>query len=97
VTTIGLTFVIVPTPEGIQNAINDGGARGWISKTFAKTLVSQIQQVIKAESSSTSNEITKVKQFISTVQYSPGKGDITVAYQALLINWASDLLARLGG
>jgi hypothetical protein len=91
-TTISLTFTIHPTAQGIINAINDGAARGWITASFAATLVSQMQQVIKAGNAA--NTRTKIKQFISTVQYSGAPGAITAAFQALLLNWANDLLAR---
>jgi hypothetical protein len=92
VTTISLTFTIHPTAQGIINAINDGLARGWISASFAASLISQMQQVIKAGGNS-ANVKTKIKQFITTVQYPP-TGGITAAYQTLLLNWANDLLSR---
>jgi len=90
-TTISLTFTIHPTAQGILNAINDAAARGWVSASFAANLIAQIQQVMKAGTSA--NTKAKIKQFISTVQYPPA-GGITAAFQALLLNWANDLLAR---
>ena len=48
VSTMTLTFTIHATPQGLINAINDGAARGWISASFKTTLITQMQQVIKA-------------------------------------------------
>ncbi len=94
VTTTTITFTVHATPEGILKAIYDGYARGWVTAAFESTLVSQIQQVIKAEPNH-ANMKAKLQQFISTVQY-PGKTNpMTPAFQALLLNWANDLLARL--
>ena len=92
VTTTSLTFTIHPTAQGILKAISDGEARGWITASFAANLASQMQQVIKAAGNS-ANVKTKLKQFITTVQYPPA-GGITAAYQTLLLNWANDLLSR---
>jgi hypothetical protein len=94
VTTKTITFTIHATPEGIQNAIYDGMSRGWISASFGSTLITQIQQVIKAEPNH-ANMKAKLSQFISTVTYSAPAGGITAAYKALLLNWANDLLSRL--
>jgi hypothetical protein len=95
VTTKTITFTIHAAPQGIINAINDGVARGWVTASFASTLVSQMQQVVKAAAPNTANEKAKLQQFISTVQY-PGKTNpMTTAFQTLLLNWANDLLARL--
>jgi len=93
VTTKTITFTIHPTAQGILNAINDGVARGWITASFGSTLVTQIQQVIKAASSSSANVRTKINQLISTLNYPP-TGGITAAYQARMLNWANDLLSR---
>jgi len=50
-----------------------------------------MQQAIKAGNAA--NVRTKLKQFITTVQY-PWAGSLTTAFQTLLLNWANDLLAR---
>ncbi len=94
VTTKTITFTIHPTPEGIQNAIADGLTRGWVTASFESTLISQIQQVIKAEPNH-ANMKAKLSQFISTVTYSAPAGGITAAFKTLLLNWANDLLSRL--
>ena len=93
-TTTTITFTVHATPEGILKAIYDGYARGWVTAAFESTLVSQIQQVIKAEPNH-ANMKAKLQQFISAVQY-PGKTNpMTPAFQTLLLNWANDLLGRL--
>ena len=96
VTTISLTFTIVPTAQGIRNAIDDGARRGWISLSFQSSLDTQIDQVIKALWSSSANAKAKLRQFISTVEHAPS-GGITAAYEALLLNWANDLLGASSG
>ncbi|HVA29776.1 MAG TPA: hypothetical protein VMU58_00770, partial [Gaiellaceae bacterium] len=93
VTTQSITFTIHATPDGILKAVNDGAARGWIGASFASTLVTQIQQVIKAEPNH-ANMKAKLRQFITYLQYPPA-GGITAAYDALLLNWSNDLLGRL--
>jgi hypothetical protein len=96
VTTTTMTFTIHPSPQGILNAIYDGMNRGWITASYGSTLVTQEQQVIKAQSSSTiSNEKTKLKQFITYLDGNRPPVGITAAYQTLLLNWANDLLGRL--
>ncbi|HMC71529.1 MAG TPA: Ig-like domain repeat protein, partial [Mycobacteriales bacterium] len=93
VTTKSITFTIHPTAAGLLNAVNDGVARGWITTSFGATLVSQIQQIIKAAGSSSANVRAKINQLISTLQYPP-TGGITAAYRTLMLNWANDLLSR---
>jgi Ca2+-binding RTX toxin-like protein len=94
VTTKTLTFTIHATPEGIRAAIVDGQSRGWVSASFGANLLTQIDQVIKAEPNH-SNMKAKLKQFITTVQYPYGASPITAAFQALLLNWANDLMSQL--
>ena len=65
-----------------------------MTASFAATLVSQMQQVIKAAPSA-ANEKAKLQQFITTVQYPAKTNPMTPAFQTLLLNWANDLLARL--
>jgi cytochrome c len=94
VTLKSITFTIHATPQGIINAIADGAARKWISSSFASTLTAQMQQVLKATSTTSANGKAKLNQFISYLQYPPA-GGITAAYRTLLLNWSYDLLARL--
>ena len=89
-----LTFTIHATPQGLINAVNDGLARGWITKAYASTLVTQLQQVIKGLQSSTANGKAKLQQFISYVQY-PTKNALTPAFQTLLLSWGNDLYSRM--
>jgi hypothetical protein len=91
-----ITFTIHATPQGIINAINDGVTRGWVTSSYASTLVAQMQQVIKAQagSSGSSNAKAKLSQFISFVQY-PTKGALTTSFQSLLLNWSNDLYSRM--
>jgi Ca2+-binding RTX toxin-like protein len=91
VTTILLTFVLVPTAQGIRNAVVDGAARGWITASYESTLLTQIDQVLKANTSA--NVRAKLRQLVTTLQYPPA-GAITGFYQGLLLNWTNDLLAR---
>lgn len=84
---------IAAAPEGIQNAIVDGFSRGWVTASFDSNLMTQIQQVIKAEPNH-ANMRAKLNQFVTTVTYAP-TGGITAAFKALLLNWANDLLNRL--
>jgi cytochrome c len=94
VTTKTITFTIHATPEGILNALYDGGRRGWMTATEASYLITQIQQVIKAEPS-VANMKAKLQQFIAAVQSGKVPGDITAAFRSLLLNWANDLYLRL--
>jgi hypothetical protein len=94
VSTKTITFTIHATAEGILNAIYDGARRGWLTATEASYLVTQIQQVIKAEPSHP-NMKAKLSQFISAVQSGRVPGDITAAFRSLLLNWANDLYLRL--
>jgi len=81
-------------PIGLINAINDGAARGWITASFAGTLVTQMQQVIKALPGGSGNAKAKLSQFISYLQYPP-TGGITAAYRTIMLNWSNDLLSRM--
>jgi hypothetical protein len=92
VSSLTFTFTIHATPQGIVNAINDAATRGWVTTSYAGTLVTQMQQVIKA-GLGTANAKAKLKQFITYVQYPPA-GALTSGFQALLLNWANDLLSR---
>jgi hypothetical protein len=92
-TTISLTFQVHATAQGLINAINDGATRGWVTASEAAYLVSQAQQIIKGFQSNVSSGKTKIKQFISAVQYPPA-GSLTAAFQSLLLNWANDLYNR---
>jgi hypothetical protein len=94
VATKTITFTIHATPQGLINAVNDGQSRGWVTASYATTLVTQLQQVIKAIAPNTSNEKAKLQQFITYVQYPP-KNALTTAFQTLLLNWANDLYNRL--
>jgi hypothetical protein len=94
VTTKTVTFTIHATPEGIQNALNDGIARGWVTASEGSYLLTQIQQVIKAEPNH-ANMKAKLNQFISAVQSGKVPGQINAAFQLLLLSWANDLLSRL--
>jgi hypothetical protein len=89
-----VTFTIHATPEGILAALYDGASRAWLTAAESSYLVTQIQQVIKAEPSH-SNMKAKLQQFISAVRSGKVPGQITAAFQFLLLNWANDLLARL--
>jgi hypothetical protein len=93
VTTKTVTFTIHATPEGIQAAIYDGSSRGWTSASYTSNLITQIQQVIKAEPNH-ANMKAKLSQFISTVQNGTA-AQISAAFKSLLLNWANDLYARL--
>jgi hypothetical protein len=94
VTIKSTTFTIHATPQGFLNAIGDGAARGWITASFASTLTTQMQQVVKALPGGSGNARAKLNQFISYLQ-NPPAGGITAAYRALMLNWANDLLSRL--
>jgi Ca2+-binding RTX toxin-like protein len=93
VTTKTITFTIHATPEGILKALNDAIARGWVTAAYGSYLVTQIQQVTKAEPNHT-NMKTKLIQFINSVQ-SGTAAQITPAFKSLLLNWANDLYVRL--
>jgi hypothetical protein len=95
VSTQTITFTIHATAEGIQNALYDGLRRSWLSSSYGSYLLTQIQQVIKAEPVTSSNFRAKLKQFITAVQYPTGYNPITPAFRSLLLNWANDLLSRL--
>jgi hypothetical protein len=94
VSTKTITFTIHATPEGILNAVSDGWARHWLlTAAYASLLVTQIQQVIKAEPSHP-NMRAKLQQFITSVQGGTST-QITTAFKSLLLNWANDLMIRL--
>jgi hypothetical protein len=93
VTTKTITFTIHATPEGIQAAILDGYARGWETAAFESSLLTQIQQVIKAEPNH-ANMKAKLTQFITTVQNATA-AQLSAAFKSLLLNWANDLYTRL--
>jgi hypothetical protein len=94
VTTKTITFAVHATPEGILNALYDGTRRGWLTAIESSYLITQIQQVIKAEPSH-ANMKAKLQQFIAAVQSGKVPGQITAAFQSLLLNWSNDLMLRL--
>jgi len=85
-----LTFTIHATIKGLINAVNDGVARGYITKAEGSTLVSQLNNALQPGSSTK----VKLQQFVYMVQGASGKS-ISAAYANLLVNWTNDLIARL--
>jgi hypothetical protein len=86
VTTRTITFTIRATVKGLQAAVKDGAAKGFITAAEVVTLTNLLTQAA-------SNTKKYLPNFVTEVQKQSGKA-ITAAYAALLVNWANDLLAH---
>jgi hypothetical protein len=85
-TTTTLTFVILPTVNGLINAVKEGQTAGSITSTEATSLLSILN-------STTTTQATKVNNFLTAVN-NAGKS-ISAAENAILTNWGQNLAARI--
>jgi Ca2+-binding RTX toxin-like protein len=94
--TATVTFQVHATVGGLTAAVNDGVKSGKITSSVTSskllTLLSLAQNALNA--GNVSQAKTYLNSFISLCQQQSGK-TITAAYATSLINWSSDLIARL--
>jgi hypothetical protein len=95
VSTVTITFQVLPTCAGLINAVYDGVARGLVSSTMQSTLLAALQSAQAAiNNHNNPSARNNLNSFIAQVQAQSGK-KIDAGYAALLINWAQNLISRL--
>jgi hypothetical protein len=96
VSTTAVTFTVHATVAGLTKAVNDGVAASKI--TSGATSSQLISYLSSAQSALNAGNHTSAKSylasFVSLVQAQSGVS-ISVAYAALLVSWAQDLIGRL--
>jgi hypothetical protein len=92
---VTVTITVHASIAGLKNAVNYGNSSGQISNSTVSSLLSTLNSAQTALSAGQNASAKSYLNSFSSQVSSAGSNKIASSFAALLINWTSDLVARL--